>query len=220
MRASRLVGVLGGTFDPVHSGHLAAAKAAADAAGLDEVLFVTSREPPHRASPPRSSAYHRFAMVALAVAADRRFVASDIELTRTGPSFTAETLRGLHQLGLAPWQLFFITGTDAFAEIATWQDYPALLDLANFIVISRPGQTLEALAARLPDLAQRMHGIQPDAGWQPDGSHTWILLVAASTPDVSSTDIRERLAAGATLEGLVPGEVERHVRRHRLYESR
>jgi nicotinate-nucleotide adenylyltransferase len=218
--ASRRVGILGGTFDPVHDGHLAAAVAAADAVGLHEVLFVPSHEPPHRTPAPRASAYHRFAMVALAVAADGRFSASDLELGRPGPSFTSDTLRGLRKPGLAAWQLFFITGTDAFAEIATWRDYPALLDLANFVVISRPGQTLDKLASRLPDLAQRMHGVERKGDWSPDPGSTRILLVEAATPDVSSTEIRERLAAGEALTGLVPAPVAGHIRRHRLYETR
>ncbi|RPJ71010.1 MAG: nicotinate-nucleotide adenylyltransferase [Acidobacteria bacterium] len=219
MNAGRLVGILGGTFDPVHEGHLAAAAAAADAVGLDEVLFIASHEPPHRRLPPRASAYHRFAMVSMAVTADARFSASDLELRRTGPSFTADTLRRLHAPNLQAWQLFFITGTDAFAEIATWHDYPALLDLANFVVISRPGQTLDKLASRLPDLAQRMQSLAT-GDWRPQKASTRILLVEAATPDVSSTEIRERLAAGGALTGLVPSSVESHIRRHRLYDSR
>ncbi len=219
MNASRRVGILGGTFDPVHDGHLAAAFAAAEAVGLDEVLFVPSHEPPHRIPSPRASAYHRFAMVALAVAVDGRFSASDLELTRPGPSFTSDTLRGLRKPGLDAWQLFFITGTDAFAEIATWRDYPALLDLANFVVISRPGQTLDKLASRLPDLAQRMQCVETRGDWHPDPGSTRIVLVEAATPDVSSTEIRERLAAGGALTGLVPSSVDRHIRRHRLYDG-
>jgi len=212
-----LVGVLGGTFDPIHEGHLSAAGAAADAIGLDEVMFIASHEPPHRARPPRASPYHRFAMVSLAMAADPRFSASDLELSRSGPSFTADTLRRLGERGLQPWQLFFITGTDAFAEIATWREYPALLDLANFVVISRPGQTLDRLGSQLPDLAQRMQCVPGEGGWRPELASTRILLVEAATPDVSSTDIRERMTSGHALAGLVPPAVEGHIRRHGLY---
>jgi nicotinate-nucleotide adenylyltransferase len=219
MNGERLVGVLGGTFDPVHDGHLAAAAAAADALGLLDVRLVPSRQPPHRTVAPRASAYHRFAMVSLAVAGDPRLSASDVELTRSGPSFTSDTLRRLHELGLDAWQLFFITGADAFAEIATWRDYPALLDLAHFVVISRPGRALERLASRLPDLAPRMHGVRANHDWRPGRGPTRILLLEAATPDVSSTDIRERLAGGSSLAGLVPPAVERHIRRHGLYEA-
>ena len=122
------VGLLGGTFDPVHQGHMAAAEAARRALSLDRVLFVPSHQPPHRPAEPRASAFHRFAMVSLAVASRDEFAASDRELRRPGPSFTADTLRELHASGTDPRQIFFIIGTDAFAEIASWRDYPALLE--------------------------------------------------------------------------------------------
>ena len=219
MSTTGRVGVLGGTFDPIHDGHLAAGTAAADAIDLQHVLFIPSHQPPHRTLSPRASVYHRFAMVSIAVAADPRFAASDLELTRPGPSYSADTLRRLRQLGVEPWQLFFITGADAFAEIATWREYPALLDLANFVVISRPGRPLDALASRLPELAHRMQEVEPGRPWQPAPGTTRIVLVKAATPDVSSTDIRERLAGGAPLDGVVPAGVERHIHRHRLYHE-
>ncbi len=149
-------GVLGGTFDPIHLGHLAVARQAADAFGLDRVLLLPSRTPPHRPVDPSASLFHRFAMVALAAAADDRLVASDLELGRPGPSYTADTLRALGATGLGAWQIFFLIGADAFAEIATWREYPAVLDLAHFVVCSRPGAAATSLPARLPDLATRM----------------------------------------------------------------
>ena len=149
-------GVLGGTFDPIHLGHLAVARQAADAFGLGRVLLLPSRTPPHRPVDPSASLFHRFAMVALAAAADDRLVASDLEMGRAGPSYTADTLRALGATGLGAWQIFFLIGADAFAEIATWREYPAVLDLAHFVVCSRPGAAAAALPARLPDLAARM----------------------------------------------------------------
>ncbi len=211
------VGVLGGTFDPVHLGHLAAAEAAASVVGLDQVLFVPSNRPPHREAAPLASTFHRFAMVALAVASRPRLAASEIELQSAGPSYTATTLRTLHAHGFRPSQLFFITGTDAFAEIATWHDYPAVLSLANFVVISRPGQSFQALRERLPDLAPMMHVVDPAEGASVGGEPPCILLVSAHTPDISSTDIRARVRDGAPLDGLVAPEVERHIRKHGLY---
>jgi nicotinate-nucleotide adenylyltransferase len=215
----RRTGVLGGTFDPVHLGHLAAARAARSVLGLDQVLFVPSHEPPHRAAGPRASAFHRFAMVALAVGPEAGFVASEVELRAAGPSFTAVTLRALHAAGWAPSQLFFIIGTDAFAEIATWHDYPAVLSLAHFVVISRTGQSFDILRRRLPTLAGRMR----EAGTEPPPddctASPCIFLVRADTPDVSSTEIRARVAEGRPLAGLVPPDVERHILRHRLYAS-
>lgn len=122
--ASGRIGILGGTFDPVHEGHVAAADAALRALALDRVLFIPSHQPPHRPGEPCASAFHRFAMVSLVAASRDEFVASDLELRRPGPSFTADTLRELHASGVGPQQIFFITGTDAFAEIANWRDGP------------------------------------------------------------------------------------------------
>ena len=113
-----LVGLLGGTFDPIHLGHLEAASAAARALSLDRVLLLPSRTPPHRNTEPRASVFHRFAMAALA-AAERGMSVSDLEVRREGPSYTASTLEALHRDGYAPAQLFFITGSDAFADVAT-----------------------------------------------------------------------------------------------------
>jgi nicotinate-nucleotide adenylyltransferase len=210
-------GVLGGTFDPVHGGHIAAAEAARAALALDQVLFMPSHRPPHRAEKPRASAFHRFAMVSLAVGTHPGFLASDLELERPGLSYTADTLRRLHEAGYEASQLFFILGTDAFAEIATWRDYPAVLDLAHFVVVARPGQGLEPTKGRVPDLAARMRpaidGVRDDV----EGTRCAVFLVNAVTPDVSSTGIRERAARGASLAGLVPPDVERYIGRHRLY---
>jgi nicotinate-nucleotide adenylyltransferase len=217
--ASERTGVLGGTFDPVHEGHTAAAVAACRAIGLDRVLFIPSYQPPHRPAQPRASAFHRFAMVSLAVAPDPQLLASDIELQRPGPSYTAVTLRRLHETGYLASQIFFIIGTDAFAEIAAWHDYPAVLDLAHFVVISRPGQSVAALRERVPDLAPRMRLVGARPPDEAEGTPCAVFLVNAGTPDVSSTEIRERAARGERLTGLVAPDVERHIRKHRLYGS-
>lgn len=210
------LGIIGGTFDPIHLGHLAAARAACDALALDRVLFIPSRQPPHRPTQPRASAFHRFAMVALAVAGFPGFLASDDELERDGPSFTSDTLRALQAAGHPASQLFFIIGTDAFAEIATWHEYPAVLDLAHFAIISRPGLPFDALGAKVPAAAARMCEIERGA----EPASPCVFLVRADTPDVSSTQVRARAAAGESLAGLVLPEVERHIRRHRLYASK
>jgi nicotinate-nucleotide adenylyltransferase len=218
-RASRLprrVGVLGGTLDPIHSGHIAAATAARDALDLSCVDVVPSRVPPHRPVQPQASSYHRFAMAALAVAGKSRLTVSDDELRLDGPSYTAETLERLHARGIAASQIFFITGADAFAEIATWKRYPEVLDLANFVVVSRPGHRIDALPARLPALADRM---RPAAAATSDGAKPLIYLLQAATPDVSSTVVRERLRRGEPITGLVPPLVETHIVQHRLYTA-
>ena len=198
------VGILGGTFDPIHLGHLDAASAAARTLSLDRVLLLPSHTPPHRSAEPRASVFHRFAMAALAAAA-RGMLVSDLEVRRDGPSYTALTLEALHHDGFAPAQLFFITGSDAFAEVSTWYDYPRILQLANFVVVSRPG------APRPGEL------LPPAQSSIIDPTRPAIVSVEADTPDVSSTDIRRRVGAGESIDGLVPSEVAGHIRRHRLY---
>jgi nicotinate-nucleotide adenylyltransferase len=215
--AAGRTGVLGGTFDPVHEGHVKAAEAARQALALDRVLFIPAHEPPHRPARPHASAFHRFAMVSLAIAPYPHFEASDVELEGSGPSYTADTLRRLHDGGCEASQLFFILGTDAFAEIATWHEYPAVLDLAQFAVISRAGQSPAILRERLPDLAPRMRVVTEPPFEMAPGPSGAILLIESATPDVSSTRIRERAARGLSLAGLVAPEVERHIGRHRLY---
>jgi nicotinate-nucleotide adenylyltransferase len=223
------VGLLGGTFDPIHVGHLAAAHAAGQALSLDTVRFVLSARPPHRTDSPRASEYHRLAMSRLAIAesivASRAnvtncrqehplsFEVSDLELRREGPSFTFDTLTAMHGKGLSALQIFFITGADAFAEIATWYRYPDVLDAANFVVVARQGTTLESLPHRLPALASRMaRPAEVDHAAAPQ-----IILLEAHTPDVSSTDIRRRVARGETLDGLVTPAVAAYIAQHSLY---
>ena len=208
------IGILGGTLDPIHCGHLAAAAAARDALDLACVLVLPSRIPPHRAVQPFATPFHRFAMASLAVSGLPRFEASDDELRSEGPSYTADTLDRRLAAGASASQLFFITGADAFADIATWKRYPEVLDLANFVVVTRPGHAIESLPGRLPSLADRMRSAA--APPQPSAT-TSIYLLHAATPDVSSTVVRERLRRGEAITGLVPPLVEAHIHQHRLY---
>ena len=208
------VGILGGTFDPIHCGHLDAAAAAQTALGLTEMLVMTSNVPPHRPAPLASS-YHRFAMVSLAVAGRAGWKASDLELLDSARSFTSTTLQKLHGQGYAPAELYFIIGADAFAEITSWVDYPALLDYAHFAVVARPGHRIAEAIQRVPALAGRM--VRPPL----DSSRRdpLIILLDAPTPDVSSTAIRERLVNGESIAGLVPDSVRQHIEQHELYAS-
>jgi nicotinate-nucleotide adenylyltransferase len=208
------IGLLGGTLDPIHLGHVETAAAARRALDLDRVYVMPSHVPPHRSQQPVESGWHRFAMTALAVNGIDGLVASDVELGTPGPSYTADTLtRFRERSGLSPAQIFFITGADAFAEIETWYRYPEVLDLAHFVVVSRPGFPVEPLRDRLPGLAARMTSMRREAS----RDFTEVFLVDAPTPDVSSTGIRKRLAAGEPITGLVPAAVERHIKQHGLY---
>jgi nicotinate-nucleotide adenylyltransferase len=212
MNAAARIGILGGTLDPIHRGHLDTALAARQALSLDHVIILPSRVPPHRHHQPLASRYHRFAMAALAVNGIEGLTASDLELCAPGTSYTADTLsRYRAASGLQASQIFFITGADAFAEIETWHRYPEVLTLAQFVVVSRPGFPVASLAARLPGLAPRM---LPVGGVTDDLA---IHLLDAKTSDVSSTEIRRRLQAGEPLAGLVPAAVDTHIRQHGLY---
>ena len=213
MIASRRLGILGGTFDPVHFGHLDAADAARRALRLDAVLLIPSSDPPHRPADPLASGFHRFALVALALQGVEGLRGSDMELTRNGPSYTADTLRTVARQGWLPSQIFFILGSDAFAEIATWREFPTVLDAANFVVIARPGTTLDAAAARTPALRGRLRSPEETSGT----SGTSIYLVEARTRDIASSTIRARLTARQPIDDLVPAAVARHIVAHHLY---
>jgi nicotinate-nucleotide adenylyltransferase len=215
MNPAPRIGLLGGTLDPIHVGHLDTALAARQALALDRVIVLPSRVPPHRQHQPVASRYHRFAMAALAVNGVEGLAVSDIELCAPEPSYTADTLeRFRNSSGLPASQIFFIAGADAFAEIETWHRYPEVLDLSHFVVVSRPGFPVEGLRDRLPGLAPRMVSARPE---QTAGGFPAIFLVNAVTSDVSSTGLRRRLRAGEALTGLVPASVERHIVQHGLY---
>ena len=199
------IGILGGTFDPIHLGHLEAATAARIRLSLDRVILVPSRMPPHRTGEPKASVYHRFAMTALAANSRDRLVVSDMELRRDGQSYTSLTLDALHADGYKPSQLFFIIGADAYAEIETWHDYPRVLSLSNFAVVPRSGASFsETVPIRDPK------SVIPDAS-------TSVSFLEVQTPNVSSTEIRYRVGRGEPIDALVPPSVAEHIRRHRLY---
>jgi len=210
---SRRIGILGGTFDPIHSGHLDAGHAAALAIGLNRLVVIPSYLPPHR-SQPMASAFHRFAMVSLAVAGNAGWRGSDVELRNESESYTTATLAKFHERGYSPAELFFIIGADAFAEIESWKDYPAILDQAHFAVVSRPRFHVGDLPRRLPGLKTRMVVPPIDEFEQIDPV---ILLIDALTADVSSTAIRRRVAEGESIGGLVTPSVQQHIEQHGLY---
>jgi nicotinate-nucleotide adenylyltransferase len=214
MTTGRRIGVLGGTFDPIHLGHLDAAEAARTALQIDDMRLLPVHDPPHRSTSPLASAFHRFALIALAIQDRPAYRVSEIDLARSGHSYTVDTLRALHAEGWAPLQIFFILGADAFAEISTWREFPGVLDGAHFAVIARPGASLEAAAARTPELGHRLHRLGDRL---PDDGKTRIILVEARTRDISSTMIRERLSARQPIDDLVPDAVARHIVNHHLY---
>lgn len=207
------LGLLGGTFDPIHLGHLDLARAARAALDLDEVWIVPARKPPHRTAP-HASAAHRFAMAALAIDDEIGFRMSDLDMDTAGPSYTIDTLDRLAAAGWQPGDLFFITGVDAFRDVPSWKAYPALLDRCHFVVISRPGAGVAQVKAAMPALAPRM--VVPPCTTPPGPS---IFLVDAQTAPVSSTAVRQVLGAGGSLDALIPPRVAAYIARHGLYSA-
>ncbi len=219
--AAPRIGVLGGRFDPVHHGHLATAAVARRRLQLARVLMLPSRFSPHRKRPARASGADRLAMVALAAQDDPSLEPCELELTAEEPSYTSMTLQRLHERGHSRAALFFIVGADAFTDIAAWHDYPRLLDAAHFVVVSRPGHPVRSLPDALPALRPRLWTVTNDTG--PPGEETLrtprVFLVDADTPDISSTDIRTRVANGCPVEERLPAPVAAYIDRRRLYAS-
>ena len=213
MTDPRRVGLFGGMFDPIHNGHLDVLTAAQNVLSLTQLFVLPSSTPPHRPAPVASS-YHRFAMTALAIAGRSGWQVSDLELVRAGASYTSDTLRAFHDRGIAPLDLFCVTGADAFLDVETWKDYPALLGAAHFAVVSRPGVRVTELRQRLPALASRM--CEPSD--MPVRS-TVIFLIDAETRSVSSRAIRRARSRGESIAGLVPPSVQQHIEQHALYEG-
>lgn len=206
------IGLFGGTFDPIHVGHLDVALAALGALDLEEVWFVPAGHPPHRAVPGASAA-HRFAMVALAIAGRPRMRLSDIEMGIEGPSFTIDTLDRLEARhpSLAG-RCCLLTGADAFADIRTWRDWEKLIDRCPFAVVSRPGHPVDELPTILPELAQRMRKAPMEGSAD-------IVLVDAVTTDVSATALRAAFGSGGDLSALLPAAVAEYAVREHLYAT-
>ena len=211
------VALFGGTFDPFHQGHLDVAHAARRALQLDRVDILPSNVPPHRA-PPHASAAHRFAMAALGVHGEEGLAVSDLEMLAPGASYTCATLDRLQATGVDTTTACFVIGADAFADIATWRQYPELLDRCHFIVVSRPSRRAPDLRALLPQLAARMLDA-PVIGPFAVPPRPAIILVDAPTAPVSSTTVRQHLAAGLSIRGMVPDAVRAHIATHRLYTT-
>lgn len=214
------VGVFGGTFDPIHLGHLRCAEEACEQLGLDHVLFVPAADPPHKPHRRVTPAHRRLAMVELAAAGNPRFRVSTVELDRGGRSYTVDTLRSL-RLRLGPSaRLTLLLGLDAFRDLATWKDYRALFTLADLAVWSRPPAARGRPRALLPVAARRDFCYAKDQTTLIHHTGTRIQFLTVTALDISASDIRRRLRRGLSARYLLAAAVERYVTREGLYRSR
>lgn len=196
MSDGRRLGVMGGTFDPIHHGHLVAASEVAVLFGLDEVLFVPTGQPWQKSDRQVSPAEDRYLMTVIATASNPRFSVSRVDVDRTGPTYTVDTLRDFKRLR-PDAELFFITGADALEQILGWHDADALLELAHLVGVTRPGYRLEDTHL-------------------PEGSVT---LVDVPAMAISSSDCRERVARGMPIWYLVPDGVVQYIDKRDLYRD-
>ena len=191
------IGVMGGTFDPIHHGHLVAASEVAASFKLDEVVFVPTGAPWQKVDRAVSPAEDRYLMTVIATASDPRFSVSRVDVDRDGPTYTLDTLRDLQSVYPAAGELYFITGADALAQLLTWRDVDALFALAHFVGVTRPGHVLA------------------DPGL-PSGE---VSLVEVPALAISSTEIRDRVTSGRPIDYLVPEGVARYISKRRLYRQ-
>ncbi len=204
------VGLFGGTFNPIHVGHLRAAEEVGEALDLERVVFVPSAQPPHKRhgegdviAPPAA----RLAWVRAAVAGNPRFSVDAIEQARAGPSYSVDTLRAYAAEPRRP-RVVFVIGSDAFVDLGTWREPAALLSLADFAVMTRPPAPLGALAEWLPPDFARVFELAPDGrSARHREAGTWIRTVGITALDVSSSDVRARLRAGRSVRYLLPDGV-------------
>ena len=193
---ARRVGLMGGTFDPIHLGHLVTAEEARHELDLDEVVFLPAGDPWQKGGGGVTAAEHRYLMVVLATAANPAFSVSRLEVDREGPTYTVDTLRNL-RARLPDEELYFVTGADAILTILSWKDADECLELASFVGATRPGYDL----ARTADLAL-------------DGR---VRLLDVPALAISSSDVRDRFGSARAVRYLIPQEVEEYARKHGLY---
>ena len=186
------LGVMGGTFDPIHHGHLVAASEVAAVFNLDEVVFVPTGEPWHKPTQEVTQAEHRYLMTVIATASNPRFTVSRVDIDRPGPTYTIDTLRDLRR-ARPDAELFFITGADAMAQILSWKDIQELWTLAHFVGVTRPGHELQNMG-------------RDD-----------VSLLEVPAMAISSTDCRQRVEASEPVWYLVPDGVVQYIAKHNLY---
>ncbi len=222
---SLALGLFGGSFNPVHYGHLAIAKATRDALQLDRILFIPTGTPPHKSDAGLAPAAARLDMVRLAIDGIESFSVSDIEVKRPGKSYSIDTVRSLRQEYGTSAALHFLIGLDAFLDLPSWREPETLLQLCRFVVISRPGESYRSLsrvnllpALALPLLEELDTGRRTRLDIAIPGGPGLICLALPPCP-ISASDIRRRIRHAEPLANLLPPQVESYILHHRLYQE-
>jgi len=211
------VGIFGGTFNPIHLGHLRSAEEVREAFALDRIYFVPAARPPHKSGEALASAPHRLKMVELAVADHPAFSVSAVEVERTGPSYSVDTIR--HFLAdLHPVSLFFIIGLDAFHEIHTWKDYQVIPSLCNLIITSRPGVSTPPLEQLLPVALRSVLWYDPAVRMYRHASSNHLILHEIQGLNISASQIRSTVRQGKSIRYLVRSAVATYITAHALYQ--
>jgi nicotinate-nucleotide adenylyltransferase len=211
------IGIFGGTFDPVHLGHLRAAEEVWDAERLDEIRLVPAALPPHKEG--QVAAEHRLRMVELAVAGVPGFRVSRLELDRPGPSYSVDTLRAVRVEAGAAARVVFVLGLDAFRDFHTWKEHTAIFALADVVVVTRPPAPVRLTAGDIPLAAREAFWYDSDSEVFRHRSGHVLKLQRIAALDISAASIRAAVASGRSIRFLVPAAVEAYVAEHRLYRK-
>ena len=213
------IGIMGGTFNPVHLGHLRAAEEVAESLQLSQVIFMPAAKPPHKSEVGLVSFKHRYQMLELAVADNPLFTLSDLEHQRTGKSYSVETLTRLSSQHGEGEDLYFVLGLDAFLELPTWKSYLELFSLCHFVVVARPGFSPDSLYDMLQTRVSDSYSLDSQVqGYAHPSKHT-VYYREIILLDISSSSIRRLLAQGCSVRYLLPEKVEEYIRQQDLYRQ-
>jgi nicotinate-nucleotide adenylyltransferase len=214
------IGLFGGTFNPIHLGHLRSAEEICESCDLGRVIFIPSSSPPHKNKEELLPAPLRVEMVRLAIADNRRFSLSEVELQRPGKSYSVETIGYFRQQFGADAKLYFILGLDAFLEINTWKEYSALFSLCHFIVMTRPGFEKNFSPEYLPVELAASFCYDTQKGGYAHCSGFFVFPKEITALDISSTKIRENVQRGHSVKYLLPPSVEAFIYKNKLYQTK
>ena len=209
------LGILGGTFDPIHIGHLRLAEEMCEELNLSRVLLIPGAQPPHKGGPQVAPFPDRLEMTKIGTSSSDYLEASDIEGHREGPSYSFETVRIIREKYGDRLELYFILGSDAFKEINTWKEYKKLFQITNFVVIERPGITLDELGAFIESLGAGFKAEGIDDFINSYGNH--VFFKKTTLMDISSTKIRQKIRAGKSINFIVPQKVKEYISKKGLY---